>query len=109
MFATLLLQAAPSNVLLGAGLGIIVAIVGWLLNRTIAAFDASVKKTEEAVQVLTKLFTDLHLEVKNGNQLVKYLENRVDTLEHKKETLEKSFAEMDKIIDREIIHKRTTS
>lgn len=109
MLLTLLLQASPAftNILLASGLGIVVGIVGWLLNRTIGAFDTSVKKTEEAVTVLTKLFTELHAEVKSGNQLVKYLENRVDTLESKKETLEKAFTEMDKIIDREIIHKKS--
>jgi sensor domain CHASE-containing protein len=108
---TLLLQATTPflNILLGSGLAMVVGIVGWLLNRTIGAFDMSVKKTEEAVTVLTKLFSELHAEVRSGNQLVKYLEDRVDTLEEKKEILQKAFNEMDKIIDREIIHKKTHS
>jgi hypothetical protein len=107
---TLLLQASASftNILLATGLGLVVGVVGWLLNRTIGAFDSSVKKTEEAVQSLTKLFGELRMEINDGHRLVDYLEKRVDVLEHKKEVLEKGFAEMDKIIDREIIHKKST-
>lgn len=103
----LLLQASPSfiNVLLGAGLGIVVAVVGWLLNRTITSFDASVKDTKEAVTALTKLFGEMRVEINDGHRLVDYLEKRVDTLEKKKETLEQAFNNIDKIIDRELIHK----
>lgn len=108
MLLTLLLQASPAftNILLASALGIIVAVVGWLLNRTINGFDSSVKDTKDAVRALTELFTEMREEMKDGHRLVDYLEKRVDTLEHKKETLEKAFTEMDKIIDREIIHRK---
>ena len=109
MLLSLLLQtAAPSslNVFLGAGLALVVGVVGWLLNRTITAFDTSVKETKEAVAILTKLFGDLRVEITDGHRLVDYLEKRVDLLEKKKETLEQAFNNMDKIIDREIIHKK---
>jgi uncharacterized protein YlxW (UPF0749 family) len=108
---TLLLQTPTPfvNILLSAGLAIVVGVVGWLLNRTIGAFDASVKETREAVKALTELFSEMRLEINDGHKLVNYLERRVDTLEKKKETLEKSFQEMDKIIDREITHKKANS
>ena len=101
MLLTLLLQATPAftNILLASALGIIVGVVGWLLNRTIGGFDSSVKETKDAVRALTELFSEMREEMKD--------EKRVDTLEHIKETLEKAFNEMDKIIDREIIHKKS--
>ncbi|MGI4864202.1 MAG: hypothetical protein ACRYFZ_09795 [Janthinobacterium lividum] len=109
MLLTLLLQASPAftNILLASSLGIVVGVVGWLLNRTIGAFDASVKDTKEAVRTLTELFSELRVEINDGHRLVDYLEKRVDTLEKKKETLEKAFTEMDKVIDRELIHKKS--
>ena len=109
MLLSLLLQApAPVfNIVLSAGLAVVVGFVGWLLNRAINSFDTSVKDTKEAVNALTKLVGDMRLEMADGHRLVDYLEKRIETLEHKKETLEKSFQEMDKIIDRELIHKRT--
>jgi predicted phage tail protein len=111
MLLTLLLQASAPfiNILLSAGLAIVVGTVGWLLNRTIGAFDSSVKDTKEAVRALTELFSELRLEINDGHRLVNYLEKRVETLEAKKESLEKAFNEMDKIIDREIIHKKLHS
>jgi ribosomal protein S20 len=107
---TLLLQtSAPfTNILLGSALAIVVAVVGWLLNRTISAFDSSVKDTKEAVSALTKLFGEMRLEISDGHRLVDYLEKRVDSLEKKKETLEQAFNNIDKIIDREIIHKKSS-
>lgn len=109
MLLTLLLQTSTPfvNILLSAGLAMVVGTVGWLLNRTIGAFDNSVKDTKEAVRALTELFGELRLEINDGHRLVNYLEKRIETLETKKETLEKAFNEMDKVIDREIIHKKS--
>lgn len=108
MLTALLLQApAPVlNILLSASLAVVVAFVGWLLNRAIGSFDLSVKDTKDAVSALTKLVGEMRLEMADGHRLVDYLEKRVETLEQKKETLERAFNEMDKVIDREIIHKR---
>jgi hypothetical protein len=105
---TLLLQATPpfANILMGSALAIVVAVVGWLLNRTISAFDSSVKDTKEAVAALTKLFGEMRIEISDGHRLVDYLEKRVESLEKKKEVLEGAFNALDKIIDREIIHKK---
>lgn len=95
-FNTLLLDAAASSTSMPAPVwgGIVtvaIAVVGWLLNRTISAFDSSVKKMEETITAISK-------EQTASTKLLEYMEKRIVTLEHKKEVLEKSFAEMDKLI-----------
>jgi hypothetical protein len=92
---TLLLDAAASSSMpapvWGGIITVAIAVVGWLLNRTISAFDSSVKKMEETITAISK-------EQTASTKLLEYMEKRIQTLEHKKEVLEKSFAEMDKLI-----------
>ncbi len=106
-YLTLLLDAAPAipTPMLAAGLGMLIGTVGWLLNRTIAAFDNSVKESKEAMLTLSKAVEALGKEQTASRTLQGYLEKRIDTLEHKKEVLEKSFAAIDKLIAVKLVEK----
>ncbi|WP_227609133.1 hypothetical protein [Hymenobacter translucens] len=94
------------NVVVGGAITAVVAVVGWMVKRIIEASDVKTERLETAVTSLTRLVGEIGQEQKASAKLAEYLEKRVDTLEKKKEVLEKSFYEMDKIIDREIIHKK---
>ena len=100
---TLLLDAAPhspavSNTVVGAGITLVLSIIAWLLNRTIAGFDASSRKTEEAVKALTELVTEMRMERRDDRQLTLYLKERQDKLEQENASLRNSFHNFDKQI-----------
>ncbi|MBG8552365.1 hypothetical protein [Hymenobacter guriensis] len=96
--SVLLLDAAPAipNVAVGAGLAAVVAVVGWLINRTITGFDTATKETKEAVHALTLLVTEMRLERKDDRVLTNYLKERQDKLEHENEVLRGSVAAFDR-------------
>lgn len=85
----------PTPVLAG-GVTVVIAIVGWLLNRTISGFDASTKETKEAVTALTLLVTEMRLERKDDRQLVAYLKERQDKLETENTSLRTSVNAFDR-------------
>ncbi|WP_187452824.1 hypothetical protein [Hymenobacter sp. BT491] len=109
--SVLLLDTAPAipNVFVGGVVTVSIGVVGWLLNRAIGNSDANVRELKEVVTALTKLVGEIGTQQQASQQLTKYMEKRIETLEIKKETLEKAFTEMDKIIDREIIHRKPNS
>ncbi len=90
---TLLLDAGSSlpTPVVGGIVTVAILVVGWMLSRIITAFDKSVQKMEETITVISK-------EQTASTKLLEYMEKRIGQLEHKKEVLEKSFAEMDKLI-----------
>lgn len=98
--SVLLLDAAPAvpNVVVGAAIAAVVAVVGWLLNRTIQGFDTATKDTKEAVRALTELVTEMRLERKDDRVLTNYLKERQDKLEHENEVLRSSISAFDRHI-----------
>lgn len=98
--SVLLLDAAPAvpNVAIGGIVTVAIAVVGWLLNRTISGFDTATKETKEAVHALTQLVTEMRLERKDDRQLTVYLKERQDKLEHENEVLRNSVAAFDRHI-----------
>ncbi|SDZ00733.1 hypothetical protein [Hymenobacter psychrophilus] len=99
-FNVLLLDSAASmpTPLLAGGVTVVIAVVGWLLNRTISGFDTSTQETKQAVNALTALVTEMRLERKDDRQLTAYLKERQDKLEEENRSLRSSVNAFDRHI-----------
>ncbi|TGE04752.1 hypothetical protein EU556_21465 [Hymenobacter fodinae] len=88
----------PTPVLAGL-VGAVIGVAAWLLNRTVAGFDASTKETKDAVHQLRELVTEMRLERKDDRQLVNYLKERQDKLEDENTSLRKSVTAFDVFLE----------
>ena len=71
--------------------GMVVSVIGWLLNRSINSIDKKLDTTCNAVETIK-------LEMVGYQKLAEYLKNDVESLKAENTTLRKSFNYIDKVI-----------
>ena len=79
--------------IIGLIAAVLISLIGYLLNRSIAAIDQKMDTTCSAVEAMK-------LEMKGYETLTQYLKNDVDNMKTENASLRKSLAVMDKWIYR---------
>lgn len=74
-----------------AAIATVIAVVGWLLQRSIAQIDAKLTTTASTVEVM-------NLKMATNDKLIEYQESRIKELEHHKEVLHEKVGAFDKHI-----------
>lgn len=77
--------------MIAAAFGLVVSLIGYLLNRSINSIDKKLDATCNAVETMK-------LEMVGYQELAKYLKNDVENLKTENTTLRKSFNYIDKVI-----------